>query len=131
MEQYLRYVAAVVGTAAHYLWGGWDAVLMALVVLAALDFVTGVLAAVVNKEVDSSIGARGVIRKVTMFAIVAVANILDSVLDMPDPMLRTAVIWFYIVVEGTSILENAGAAGVPIPDAIRKVLGRLKDDSDN
>src|SRR5690606_33731858 len=109
--EYVRYVAAVVGTILNYLLGGWDAVLIALVVFVVLDFITGVLAAFVNKKLDSHIGAKGIIRKIAIFVIVAVANILDGILGLPDPMLRQMVIWFYLATEGLSSLENVGAAG--------------------
>jgi len=126
--EYVRYVAAVAGTILNYLLGGWDAVLIALVVFVVLDFITGVLAAFVNKKLDSHIGAKGIARKITIFVIVGVANILDSILGLPDPMLRQMVIWFYIATEGMSVLENVGAAGGPVPPFIRQALERMKED---
>ena len=126
--EYVRYIMAVVGTALNYLLGGWEAALVALVAFVVLDFITGVLAAFVNKKLDSRLGAKGIVHKVGVFVVVGVANVLDGILGLPDPMLRQMAIWFYIATEGMSILENIGAAGAPIPPVIRQALERLKDE---
>ena len=123
---YGRYIAAVLGAAATYLWGGWDAVLVALVAFAALDYVTGVAAAWTGRRLSSEASASGILRKLLMFAAVAVANILDGIAGLDQPMLRTLVIWFYLATEGISILENLAEAGLPIPEPLRQALQRLR-----
>ena len=119
---------ALIGTAATYLWGGWDTVIKALVVLVCLDYATGVIAAAVQGKLDSAIGARGIARKVMIFAVVAAANILDSAGGLGEPVLRTATAIWYAANEAISITENAGEAGVPIPERLCRMLARLRDE---
>lgn len=121
---------AAVGTVATYLWGGWDAVLLALVVLASLDYVSGVLAAWHRRELDSRVGARGIARKVGMFVVIAVANIIDRTSGLGEPILRTATIWWYLGNEALSIVENLADIGVPIPTRILSALVSLKGEEE-
>lgn len=133
MEQHstiIKTVFIAVGTVATYLWGGWDAVLMGLVVLASLDYVSGVIAAWHRRELDSRVGARGIARKVGMFVVVAVANIIDQAGVVGEPILRTAATWWYIGNEALSIVENLGEVGVPIPGRLRLALAVLRDKHD-
>ena len=122
----VKTVIAALGTAATYLWGGWDAVLLALVVLVSIDYVSGVVAAWHRKELDSRIGARGIARKVGMFVVIAVANIIDRTGGLGEPILRTATIWWYLGNESLSIVENLADIGVPIPERILSALASLK-----
>ena len=129
MEQHstiVKTVIAAVGTVATYLWGGWDAVLLALVVLASLDYVSGVIAAWHRRELDSRIGARGIARKVGMFLVVAVCNIIDQTGALGEPVLRTVTTWWYLGNEALSIVENLADIGVPIPERILSALASLK-----
>jgi len=123
-------IIAAVGTAATYLWGGWDAVFAALVVLACMDYVTGWAAAWVHRRLSSDIGRRGIAKKVGMFVIVAVCHLIDQLSDLGDPILRTAAIWWYIGNEALSIVENLGEIGVPIPGRLRQALAVLRDKHD-
>ena len=120
-------VVTCVGTLATYLGGGWDAVLVALVVLACIDYATGVAAAAVRQELDSSVGARGIARKVGMFVVVAAATVLDNSGGVGEPIMRTIACWWYCANEGLSILENVGEIGVPIPEQLRAAIARLRD----
>src|SRR5690606_23563467 len=122
----VKTVIAAVGTVATYLWGGWDAVLLALVVLASLDYVSGVIAAWHRRELDSRIGARGIARKVGMFLVVAVCNIIDQTGALGEPVLRTVATWWYLGNEAISIVENLAQIGVPIPERILSALASLK-----
>jgi len=122
----VKTVIATLGTIATYLWGGWDTVLSALVVLASIDYVSGVLAAWHRRELDSRVGARGIARKVGMFVVVAVANIIDRTGGLGEPILRTATIWWYLGNEALSIVENLADIGVPIPERILSALASLK-----
>ena len=122
----VKTVIATLGTIATYLWGGWDTVLSALVVLASIDYVSGVLAAWHRRELDSRVGARGIARKVGMFVVVAVANIIDRTGGLGEPILRTATIWWYLGNESLSIVENLADIGVPIPERILSALASLK-----
>ena len=123
-------IIAAVGTAATYLWGGFDAVFAALVVLACMDYVTGWAAAWVHRRLSSDIGRRGIAKKVGMFVVVAVCNILDQLGGLGEPILRTVAIWWYLANEALSIVENLGEVGVPIPDRLRQALAVLRDKYD-
>jgi toxin secretion/phage lysis holin len=118
------------GTAAIYLWGGWDVVFTALVVLACMDYVTGWAAAWVHRRLSSDIGRRGIAKKVGMFVVVAVCNILDQLGGLGEPILRTVAIWWYLANEALSIVENLGEVGVPIPGRLRQALAVLRDKYD-
>lgn len=123
-------IIAAVGTAATYLWGGWDAVFTALVVLACMDYVTGWASAWVRGRLSSDAGRRGIARKMGMFVVVAVCNILDQLGGLGEPILRTVAIWWYLANEALSIVENLGEVGVPIPGRLRQALAVLRDRHD-
>jgi len=122
-----RAIVACLGTLATYLWGGWDTVIKALVVLVCLDYATGVIAAAVQGQLDSAIGARGIARKVMLFAVVAAATVVDRVGGLGEPVVRTITALWYAANEALSVLENAGEIGVPIPEKLCRMLARLRD----
>ena len=120
-----------------YFVGGWDGMLIALVVLMALDYITGVMCAIADHRLSSAVGFRGICRKVFMLMLVGVANIVDVHVVGSGSALRAAVICFYLSNEGVSILENAAHIGLPVPEKLRIVLEQLhsreeksKDNSD-
>ena len=94
-------IIAALGTVATYLWGGWDAVLLALVVMVVMDYATGITASWVRGRPDSEVGRRGVARKVGIFVVVALANVIDGTGGLGEPILRTVTAWFYIGAEAT------------------------------
>ena len=110
-----------------YFLGGMDGLLIALVVFAALDYVTGVMCAIADKTLSSAVGFKGVMRKVIIFALVGVGHILDTQVVGTGSALRSAVICWYLSNEGISILENAAHLGLPVPDKLRTVLEQLHD----
>jgi len=126
---WIQLVLAAVGAFLGWFLGGLDGVLYALIAFVAMDYVTGVLCAIVDKKLSSEIGARGIFKKVLIFALVGVAHILDTQIlgsaGDTGGVLRTAVIFFYLSNEGVSILENAGHIGLPIPEKLREVLKQL------
>lgn len=124
----IKILLTAIGTAATYLWGGWDAVLTALVVLASVDYATGVAAAWVRGDLSSSVGRRGIVRKVGMFVVVALCNIIDGIGGIGEPILRTAATWWYIGNEALSIIENLADIGVPVPERVCAALAKLKGD---
>lgn len=123
----LAFVA--VGAFLGWFLGGMDGFLYALIAFVAIDYVTGVLCAIVDKKLSSGIGAIGIFKKVLIFTLVGVAHILDTqILGSAGDnggVLRTAVIFFYLSNEGVSILENAGHIGLPIPEKLKEVLKQL------
>ena len=124
--QIWKSIVAALGTAATYLWGGWDAALIALVIVITLDYLTGVAAAWRQKRLNSETGAQGLLGKVGILVLVALAHVLDGLLGASEPLLRTAAIYWYIANEALSITENLGLLGVPIPPQIVEALERLR-----
>ena len=121
---------AAVGGWLGYFLGGCDGLLYALIAFVAIDYITGVMCAISDKTLSSEVGFKGICRKVLIFLLVGIGNIIDvQVLGSPG-VLRTAVIFFYLSNEGVSLLENASHLGLPVPDAIKTVLEQLHDRSD-
>lgn len=128
MEQLsLKWVVTVAGTIVTYLLGGWDAVMLSLFALVCLDYVTGVLAAWVRRRLSSEVGARGIARKIGIFVVIAVANMIDRADGIGEPILRTMVAWFYLFNEALSVLENLSEMGVQIPPRLLQAIGRMQD----
>ncbi len=123
----IQMVFAAVGGWLGYYLGGCDGLLLALVAFAAADYLTGVMCAVSDRKLSSNIGFKGICRKVLIFLLVGIANILDVHVIGTGSVLRTAVIFFYISNEGVSLLENAAHLGLPVPEKIKAVLEQLHD----
>jgi toxin secretion/phage lysis holin len=104
---------------------GYDGFLIALIAFVAVDYLTGVVRAVVEKSLSSKIGAAGIAKKLLIFLIVGAAHLIDAYLIQSGAALRTAVIFFYISNEGLSLLENTVAVGLPVPEKLRDVLAQL------
>jgi len=126
----IQIVIAAVGGYIGYFLGGWDGFLYALVAFVVIDYITGIMVAVLEKRLSSEVGFRGIFKKVLIFSLVAVGHIIDSKLIQNGSAIRTAVIFFYLSNEGISILENTAKIGLPIPEKLRAVLEQLnKEDS--
>ena len=123
----IQMVFAAVGGWLGYYLGGCDGLLLAPVAFAAADYLTGVMCAVSDRKLSSNVGFKGICRKVLIFLLVGIANILDIHVIGTGSVLRTAVIFFYISNEGVSLLENAAHLGLPVPGKIKAVLEQLHD----
>ena len=123
----IQMVFAAVGGWLGYYLGGCDGLLLAIVAFAAADYLTGVMCAVSDRKLSSNVGFKGICRKVLIFLLVGIANILDIHVIGTGSVLRTAVIFFYISNEGVSLLENAAHLGLPVPGKIKAVLEQLHD----
>ena len=123
----MQMVFAAVGGWLGYFLGGCDGLLIALVVFAVVDYITGVMCAISDKKLSSEVGFRGICRKVLIFFLVGVANILDVQVIGTGSVLRTAIIFFYLSNEGVSLLENAAHLGLPVPEKLKAVLAQLHD----
>ena len=110
-----------------YFLGGCDGLLIALVMFVVMDYISGVMCAIADKTLSSEVGFKGICRKVLIFVLVGIANILDVQVIGTGSVLRTAMVFFYISNEGISLLENAGYLGLPIPEKIKTVLEQLHD----
>lgn len=128
MKEFICAAIAGLGTFLSFIFGDWDVALQCLVIAVALDYISGIIKAFVNKELSSKIGVRGLLKKVGVFIIVALAVLIDKVTG-ESGMVRTLVIYYFVANEGLSIIENLGEAGLPIPDVIKKALKSLKNES--
>ena len=123
----IQLIFAAVGGWLGYFLGGCDGLLYALLAFVVIDYITGVMCAVTDEKLSSAVGFKGIFRKVLIFLLVGIANIIDVQVIGTGSVLRTAVIFFYISNEGVSLLENAGHLGLPIPTKIKNVLEQLHD----
>ena len=127
MVDVLRIAAAGIGGIVTYIWGPWDALIIALVAMGVIDYITGVIKAAVQGKLSSLVGFKGLLKKVAIFLLVAVGVMVDRVIPATNEAVRSAVIFFYIANEGLSILENAGELGLPLPAALKKSLEKMQD----
>ena len=123
----MQFIFAVLGGWLGYFLGGCDGLLIALVAFVSIDYVTGVMCAVSDKDLSSRVGFKGICRKILIFALVGVANLIDVQVIQTGSILRTAVVFFYLSNEGVSLLENAAHLGLPIPKKLKAVLEQLHD----
>lgn len=127
----IQLIFTAVGGWLGYFLGGCDGLLYALIAFVVIDYITGVMCAINDKTLSSEVGFRGICRKVLIFLLVGIANILDVQVIGTGSILRTAVIFFYISNEGVSLLENAAHLGLPVPEKIKTVLEQLHDRSES
>ena len=111
--------------------GGVDGFLYALIAFTVIDYITGVMCAITDKNLSSAVGFKGICRKVLIFTLVGIGNIVDVYVLGQGGVLRTAVIFFYLSNEGVSILENSAHLGLPIPEKLKEVLEQLHERGDN
>ena len=126
MKNIIQTVIAAVGGFLGWFLGGLDGFLYALVAFVVIDYLTGVMVAIHNKELSSEVGFRGIAKKVLIFALVGIGNIIDVNILQDGSAIRTAVIFFYLSNEGISILENATVLGLPIPQKLKDILEQLQ-----
>lgn len=126
----IQIVFAAIGGWLGYFLGGCDGLVYALVIFVAADYVTGVMCAIVDKRLSSEIGFKGICKKVLIFILVGIANILDVQIIGSGCVLRTAIIFFYISNEGVSLLENAAHLGLPVPEKMKYILEQLNEKSE-
>ncbi len=123
----IQMVFAAIGGWLGWFLGGCDGLVIALVAFVAIDYITGVMCAIADKKLSSEVGFKGICRKVLIFLLVGVANILDVQVIGTGSVLRTAVIFFYLSNEGVSLLENAAHLGLPVPEKMKDILEQLHD----
>jgi toxin secretion/phage lysis holin len=120
-------IFAAIGGWLGYFLGGCDGLLIALIVFVVCDYTTGVLCAINDRKLSSAVGFKGICRKVLIFILVGIGNVIDvQVLGTPG-VLRTAIIFFYLSNEGLSLTENAAHLGLPVPEKLKAVLEQLHD----
>ncbi|WP_034438858.1 phage holin family protein [Clostridium ihumii] len=127
----VQIIFASIGGWIGWILGGADGFLYALVAFVVIDYITGIMASILEKKLSSEVGFRGIFKKVLTFVLVGVAHIIDCYLLGGSGAIRTAVIFFYISNEGISILENTAKIGLPIPDKLKNILEQLKEEKKN
>ena len=128
MKEISSSVISIICTGCVYLLGGWDVSLICLVIVIALDYISGVMKAFVLKSLSSKIGLYGLLKKIGLLLVVMLAVVVDRVTGNTG-MIRNLVIYYFVANEGLSIIENLGQAGVPVPQSIKKALKALKKES--
>ena len=121
----IKLVLSLLGGALSSLVGGMDGLMIVLLACMVIDYLTGVMHAILEKQLSSAIGFQGICKKMLIFIMVGAAHLLDVYILGGTGALRSAVICFYLSNEGISMLENAARIGLPIPDALRDVLSQL------
>ncbi|OUP74194.1 holin [Anaeromassilibacillus sp. An172] len=116
---------SAIGGFIGWLLGGFDGFLYALIAFAVIDYITGVMCAISDKKLSSEVGFKGICRKVLIFVLVGIGNLVDVYVLGEAGVLRTAVIFFYLSNEGISLLENSAHLGLPIPQKLKSVLEQL------
>lgn len=125
----LKIVLCEIGLALGYLFGEINGLFTSLLILTVLDYVSGVIKSIIKKNVSSEIGYKGILKKIGMFVVVALANIVDKVVFNNSLFLRHGILILFISNEGVSIIENLACIGVPIPKSIINVLEQVKKSS--
>ena len=128
---WIQLMLAAVGGWLGWFLGGADGFLYALIVFVAIDYITGVMCAIVDHKLSSEVGFKGICKKVLIFMMVGIGNIIDVQVLGQAGVLRTAVIFFYLSNEGVSMLENAGHLGLPIPAKLKDILVQLHSRSED
>jgi len=128
---WIQLALSAVGGWLGWFLGGADGFLYALIVFVAIDYITGVMCAIVDHKLSSEVGFKGICKKVLIFMMVGIGNIIDVQVLGQAGVLRTAVIFFYLSNEGVSMLENAGHLGLPIPAKLKDILEQLHDRSED
>lgn len=123
----IQVVFAGIGGWLGWFLGGCDGLLYALLAFVVIDYITGIMCAVVDKKLSSEVGFKGIFKKVLIFALVGIGHIFDTRVIGSGSVMRTAVIFFYLSNEGVSLLENAAYLGLPIPQKLKSVLEQLHD----
>jgi len=123
----IQMMFAALGGWLGYFLGGYDGFIYALIAFVVIDYLLGVMCAILEKHLSSDVGARGIFKKVVIFSLVGVAHIIDCKIIGDGSAIRTAVIFFYLSNEGISIIENVTRLGLPVPEKLVDVLEQLKD----
>ena len=126
MNNAVKSIIAAVCAMFGFVFGDLNGLMIALVALIILDYISGVIAAVVEKKLSSEVGAKGIAKTIFMLLIVAVANIVDINVIGDGHVLKSVTVVFYIANECISLIENAGRLGVPVPKKLLDVLEQLK-----
>lgn len=125
MKYVISNVISVILTFLIYLLGGLDIALKSLLIVIVIDYATGILSAIYNKQINSKVGFRGILKKFSYLLIIALSVIIDNILGQSGTI-RTLVIYFFVANDGISILENVAEMNIPLPPKLLETLQQLK-----
>jgi toxin secretion/phage lysis holin len=129
---FIQTVFAAIGGYIGWFLGGVDGFMYALITFVVIDYITGLMVAVLERKLSSEVGFRGIFKKVMIFTLVGIGNIIDVHLIQNGSAIRTAVIFFYASNEGISIIENSAKIGLPVPQKMKDILKQLnKEENKN
>lgn len=123
-------IAGAVGAVLGFMYGEVTGLFWALIAFMALDYITGVVVAIIEKRLSSDVGFRGLAKKFLILVFVAVGHIADTYILGGTPAAMSAVMLFYMANEGISIIENAAALGLPVPKKLKDIMAQLKKESE-
>lgn len=129
MKHFVNNAISVVLTTFVYLVGGIDVAMKSLLIVIVIDYITGVMSAIYNKKLNSTIGLKGILKKFSYLIIVSLSVILDRIVG-DTGAIRTLIIYFFVANDGISIVENIGKMGVPLPKKLTEVLEQLRNKGD-
>jgi len=128
MKNLINFLTGTVLTGLVYLLGGWDIALKTLLIVIAIDYISGICKAIYKKKLNSKVGLKGIVKKFAYLLTVALAVEVDQIMGNTGAI-RTLVIYFFVANDGISIIENLGGMGVPLPNKLKEVLEQLRDDN--
>jgi len=130
MERQISVIGfSVFGSIVSFVFGGWDLLVLILVYAVVIDYITGIIASALEGKLSSQVGFRGIAKKVLIFCVVALSHLVDLLINQGNHLVRNATIFFYLVNEFVSIIENVSRTGIPIPSFLRKAIRLLKNRS--
>lgn len=130
MKVFINNIISIILTTLIYLLGGFDIALLSFLIMMTLDYLTGVLSALYNKELSSKIGFRGIIKKFATIIVVAMAVVIDRLLGETN-LIRTFVLYYFVANDGLSIIENMAEMNIKLPNVLIEALEQLKERNDN
>lgn len=130
MEALAKLFMATIPTFIVYILGGWDVAIQCLLIAIVLDYITGMIKAGIRKEWNSSVGFKGILKKLAILIMIALAVVVDNITNMGG-VIRTIMIYYFVANEGLSIIENLGQSGVPMPKFLKDKLVKIMEDADN
>lgn len=125
MKHFINDILSVILTTIIYLLGGFDIALQSLLIVMIVDYLTGIVSAIYNKELSSKIGFKGIIKKFSYLCVVALSVVIDN-LTGQSGLIRTLVIYFFVANDGLSIIENMAEMGVKLPQKLIDSLEQIK-----
>lgn len=130
MEKFsINLIFSTLATVATVIFGGFDLALQSLLIIILIDYITGVLSAIYNKKLSSKIGLKGILKKFCYLLIVALAVVLDNLLQL-NSIVRNGVIYFLIANDGISVIENVGNMGIKLPKKLTQYFEQLKNEEE-